>query len=440
MIKWKRTTLGQVVSEGNGLIQTGPFGSQLHASDYVENGIPCIMPANMKESRVNLSGIARISVKDAQRLSQHLVKPGDIVYSRRGDITQKVLIHDADNGFFCGTGCILIRPGNNVDSRFLTYFLGARESKEWLINHSVGITMPNLNTKILFNLPLRLPSKNHQIEIADILSAIDKKIEVNNRINAELEAMAKTLYDYWFVQFDFPDENGKPYKSSGGKMLYSKELKREIPAGWEVSNILKVAELFGGGTPSKNDLSFWNGEIPFFTPTDTSQGVFQLDTEEHITEDGLKSCSSLLFDKGTVFITARGSVGKLALTARKMAMNQSCYALKPKAGCGGEFVYFLTQELIHHLKIKSSGSVFKSIVSNDIKFTQMCIPDNQAIQTYSEVIEPLFEKILNCSKENQRLVALRDWLLPMLMNGQVRVESAADDLYSQQHDAGMRQP
>ena len=202
-------------------------------------------------------------------------------------------------------------------------------------------------------------------------------------------------------------------------MVYSKALKREIPAGWEVSNILKVADLFGGGTPSKNDLSFWNGEIPFFTPTDTSQGVFQLDTEEHITEDGLRNCSSVLFEKGTVFVTARGSVGKLALTARKMAMNQSCYALKPKADCG-EFLYFLTQELIHHLRIKSSGSVFKSIVSNDIKLTQMCIPDNQSIQAYSKVIEPLFEKILNCSHENQQLAALRDWLLPMLMNGQVQ--------------------
>lgn len=281
-------------------------------------------------------------------------------------------------------------------------------------------TVPGIKLNDLHELIVPYIADRQEI-IAAVLSSLDQKIEINNRINAALEAMAKTLYDYWFVQFDFPDENGKPYKSSGGKMVYSKELKREIPAGWEVSNILKVAELFGGGTPSKNDLSFWNGEIPFFTPTDTSQGVFQLDTEEHITEDGLKSCSSVLFDKGTVFITARGSVGKLALTARKMAMNQSCYALKPKVGCGGEFLYFLTQELIHHLKIKSSGSVFKSIVSNDIKLTQMCISDNQSIQAYSRVIEPLFEKILNCSQENQQLAALRDWLLPMLMNGQVQV-------------------
>lgn len=280
--------------------------------------------------------------------------------------------------------------------------------------------VPGINRNDLHELFVPYVAEGQKV-IAAILSSIDQKIEINNRINAKLEAMAKTLYDYWFVQFDFPDENCKPYKSSGGKMVYSKELKREIPADWEVSNILQVADLFGGGTPSKNDLSFWNGEIPFFTPTDTSQGVFQLDTEEHITEDGLKSCSSVLFDKGTVFITARGSVGKFALTARKMAMNQSCYALQPKVGCGSEFIYFLTQELIHHLKIKSSGSVFKSIVSNDIKFTQMCIPDNQAIQAYSKVIEPLFEKILTCSKENQQLTALRDWLLPMLMNGQVQV-------------------
>jgi type I restriction enzyme S subunit len=123
MSNWQKTTLGKVLHLGGGKIQTGPFGSQLHASDYVTSGIPCIMPANMKNNRVNLSGIARISEKDAKRLSQHLVQKGDIVYSRRGDVTQKALIGKSEVGYFCGTGCLLVRPGDAIDPEFLTYHL-----------------------------------------------------------------------------------------------------------------------------------------------------------------------------------------------------------------------------------------------------------------------------------------------------------------------------
>jgi type I restriction enzyme, S subunit len=120
MSDWKATTLGEIVAAGGGKIQTGPFGSQLHASDYVDEGVPCIMPTNLKNNRVDLAGIAFISQNDANRLSQHLVREGDIVYSRRGDVTQKALIRKGEAGYFCGTGCLLVRPGTIVDPEFLT--------------------------------------------------------------------------------------------------------------------------------------------------------------------------------------------------------------------------------------------------------------------------------------------------------------------------------
>ncbi|CPR14535.1 Type I restriction-modification system, specificity subunit S [Brenneria goodwinii] len=283
--------------------------------------------------------------------------------------------------------------------------------------------MPNLNTGILSRIPFNGPEKTVQEKISAILRAIDNKIEVNNRINAELEAMAKTLYDYWFVQFDFPDANGKPYKTSGGKMVYNPILKREIPAGWCASNILSLANLLGGGTPKKTKPEYWNGSIPFFTPTDSDKNIYSLNTQDSITDFGLKNSSTRLFEKNTIFITARGSVGRLALNAVPMAMNQSCYALRAKQGVSFVFLYYLTKELIHHLEVKATGSVFNSIVSSDIEYTNLALPDDiDLIDKYAIKIESVFEKIELLTKENHQLTMLRDWLLPMLMNGQVTVK------------------
>ena len=172
--------------------------------------------------------------------------------------------------------------------------------------------------------------------------------------------MARQLYDYWFVQFDFPDENGKPYKSSGGNMVWNDRLKREIPQGWNVDNILSICEIKVGGTPSKFNNTYWdNGSIPFLGPTDVSDNIFQLDTVDHITHEGLEHCASSLFQVGDIILTARGSIGKMVIVGEPMAMNQSCYALSPKFQ-NTTYLYFLSKELIEWLKAKGSGSFFKS--------------------------------------------------------------------------------
>ena len=301
-----------------------------------------------------------------------------------------------------------------------------RTVKSMMWNVATGSTIKNLSLASIRNMEIPTPPETIAKKIADVLLAIDKKIELNNRINAELEAVAKTLYDYWFVQFDFPDANGKPYKTSGGTLVYNPTLKREIPEGWEASNVLKVAHLLGGGTPTKTKKEYWNGAIPFFTPTDSDKNIFSVETEDYITAEGLKKSSTRLFEPYTVFITARGSVGRLALNAVPMAMNQSCYALRAKDGISYTFLFFLIKELIHHLEVKASGSVFNSIVSNDIEYTNLALPsDTTLMEKYAAIVEPIFEKIESTTKENKKLSSLRDWLLPMLMNGQVTVGEAS---------------
>ncbi|KQS33835.1 restriction endonuclease subunit S [Dyadobacter sp. Leaf189] len=289
-------------------------------------------------------------------------------------------------------------------------------------------TVPGINRNDLHEIIIPYLPPKIQRQIIPILSFLDNKIELNNRINAELEQMAKTLYDYWFVQFDFPNQDGKPYKSSGGKMVYDEVLKREIPKGWKVGTIHNVGDLLGGGTPRKDNPYFWNGSVPFFTPKDHENSFFVTETEEHITEMGLKNCSSKLYPKGTIFITARGTVGNINIASTNMAMNQSCYAVLPKPDINYCFLHQHCINLIQFMKGKAAGSVFDALVSNDFKQTSLVVPAKSLIDLFGETSVCFYEQMLNNRKQNQQLASLRDWLLPMLMNGQVSVGEINDNM------------
>ena len=346
---------------------------------------------------------------------EYMVEGQGVVTGRYGTLGEMYYV---DGKYWPHNTALYVTTFKGNDPKYIYYLLTCLGR----IRTSDKSAVPGVNRNELHEMEIpAISDTKQQKKVAAILAALDAKIDCNNRINAELEAMAKTLYDYWFVQFDFPDANGKPYKSSGGKMVYNATLKREIPLGWHDSNVMAVADLLGGGTPTKKKPEYWSGNIPFFTPTDADGSIFKFSTADYITSEGLKGSSTKLFSKHTVFITARGSVGRLVLAGVDMAMNQSCYALRAKAGISHVFLFFLAKELIHHLHVKSSGSVFDSIVSNDIELTKLAIPKAEVIEEFAAVVEPAFEKIANNTRENQQLAQLRDWLLPLLMNGQVTV-------------------
>lgn len=389
--------------------------------EYLDTG-------SITRNKIESTQILKVCEDEIPSRARRKVKDNSIIYSTvRPNQEHFGFLRNPRNNFIVSTGFTTIDVTDvDVDSKYLYYAITQKHITDYL--HSIGensvSSYPSINPSDLGNLSFSIPKqKDDQVKIATVLTALDEKIEINNQINTELEAMAKTLFDYWFVQFDFPDANGKPYKSSGGRLLYNPTLKREIPEGWEAKNMLKVANLLGGGTPTKTKPEFWNGEIPFFTPSDSDSSVYSLKTEDYITQEGLENSSTKLFPRNTVFVTARGSVGRLALNAVPMAMNQSCYALQAKESISYAYLFFLTKELIRHLEVKASGSVFNSIVSNDIEYTNLAIPDtDEVIKAYAKIVEPLFEKIEINIKENSQLEGLRDWLLPMLMNGQVTVK------------------
>lgn len=421
MSKWQQTTLGKVLGAGGGKIQTGPFGSQLHASDYVDSGIPCIMPANMKNNRVSLFGIALIAEKDAKRLSHHLVQEGDIVYSRRGDVTQKALIGKAEVGYFCGTGCLLVRPGGAIDPEFLTYHLSTSTNQDWIVKQAVGATMPNLNTAILSAVPLNLPpQKENQKKIAAVLSTLDAKIDCNNRINAELEAMAKTLYDYWFVQFDFPDANGKPYKSAGGKMIYNATLKREIPDGWQLSTIGETFKTHLGGTPSRDIDEYWApGEINWLSSGE-NPSTFVVAPDEKISTLGLKNSPAKLLPQGTVILSIVRHL-RASILGIDAATNQSVVGIVETEKIKHCFIYpYLLREIPRLMAVRT-GAQQPHINKGVLDESPLVIPADIALSAYTVKVAPLFLQIQNNLQQNNELAQLRDWLLPLLMNGQVTV-------------------
>ena len=200
---WEPTTLGEACRRGGGNIQTGPFGSQLHAADYVSVGIPSIMPQNLIGDRISEESIARITPEDAERLSRYLVQDGDIVYSRRGDVERSALVRQHESGWLCGTGCLRVRFGNGiVHPTYAAYYLRHTQVREWIVRHAHGATMPNLNTSILSALPFILPPIEAQRTIAHVLGKLDDKIELNRQINQTLEHIVQAMFKSWFVDFE----------------------------------------------------------------------------------------------------------------------------------------------------------------------------------------------------------------------------------------------
>jgi type I restriction enzyme S subunit len=415
MSAWQETTLGEVCDAVHGLIQTGPFGSQLHQSDYSEHGVPVVMPKDIIEGRISSETVARVSGDHVERLSRHKLSSGDIVYGRRGDIGRQALIRSEQEGWMCGTGCLRISLGESIlNPLFLHYYLSQDEVVGWITNQAVGATMPNLNTGILRSVPVRYPSLPIQRRIAGILSAYDDLIENSQRRIKILEEMARRLYREWFVHFRFPGHED---------CLLVESPLGEIPEGWEVKAFTEIADVLSGGTPKTDVPQYWNGEIPFFTPRDAPDCFYLQDTDKHVSDIGLTKCASALYPPDTVFITARGTVGKVALPAVNMAMNQSCYALRGKTGIPQRFLFLMTLQQVDYLKTNTGGATFDTIVVDTFRRMEVVSPSQAIASQFSELIDPVFEQVNTLQRQIQNLRRTRDLLLPRLLSGQIDVEA-----------------
>ncbi len=313
--------------------------------------------------------------------SANLLRKDDTIISARGTVGELAMIPFP---MAFNQSCYGLRAKRDVvDPVFLYYLM--RYHVGALKKNTHGSVFDTITRDTFSNIEVEIPSLKLQKRIAAILSSLDDKIELNNKINANLERQAQAVFTAWFAE-------AKPSVS-----------------------FVSLVRVLGGGTPRTSVAEFWEGEISFFTPKDV-YGVYTLETEKSLTDDGLAHCNSCLFPTNTVFVTARGTVGKLTLAGRPMAMNQSCYALLGQEGYGQYFVYHLAQRVITHLKHKANGAVFDAIVTRD--FESEFVPDIKPSEAanFELKVKPLYEAILRNYEENYRLSALRDMLLQRLIS------------------------
>jgi len=322
-----------------------------------------------------------------------------------------------EKSFVTNLSIIFNENENLVNYKYLYYYLSDRSLQELDTGSCQSqITVNQLQEKTVF-----IPNIEYQNKIASFLSDLDDKIELNNRINRELEAMAKTLYDYWFVQFDFPNEKGKPYKSSGGKMMYNTELKREIPEGWEVKKLAEIANISMGQSPagsSYNDDGF--GEIFFQGSTDFG---WRYPTIRQYTTQPSRRAKA-----GDILLSVRAPVGTLNIADNDCCIGRGLAALNSKFGYDSYLYYVMEYFKQIFDNRNNAGTTFGSITKDDLFSLKLVYPKDDILKKYNQSVFKYNQIILNNHKQNQQLTELRDWLLPMLMNGQVTVKEAEERL------------
>ena len=347
-----------------------------------------------------------------------MLEKGDLIISARGTVGA---IAQLTKPMAFNQSCFGLRgKKDKLDTDYLYYWL--KNYVDVLLNKSQGSVFNTINLSTFDDIKIELPSIADQRKISNLLTLFDDKIQTNNQINQELESMAKTLYDYWFVQFDFPDQNGKPYKSSGGKMVYHPELKREIPEGWGVEKIENIAQTGSGGTPKSTNVSYYsNGEIPWINSGELEQTVIT-STSNFITEEGLNNSSAKLFPSGTILVAMYGATaGKVSFLTFEASTNQAICAITLTDIRMRYYLKNVIEDLYQYLVKLSTGSARDNLSQDMIKNIKVVIPSNDILDRFYDFSNNIIKEITKKQQENEQLTHLRDWLLPMLMNGQVKV-------------------
>ncbi|EQA1622862.1 restriction endonuclease subunit S [Enterobacter asburiae] len=282
-------------------------------------------------------------------------------------------------------------------------------------NTLTGATVDRLSISEFPNFPIRIPPLEDQKKVANLLGSIDKKIALNSHINAELEAMAKTLYDYWFVQFDFPDGNGKPYKASGGKMEYNATLKREIPAGWTVQTLSQIANITMGQSPAGASYNE-DGIGTLFFQGSTDFGWLFPTPRKYTTSP------ARMARKGDILLSVRAPVGDMNIANDDCCIGRGLAALNSKSRSDGFLFYVMKYFKQVFDRRNAEGTTFGSITKDDLHSLQVVCPELELLERYDAIVSEYNKMIFTRSLENQSLIKLRDWLLPLLMNGQVTVK------------------
>ncbi|MDF4596084.1 restriction endonuclease subunit S [Vibrio parahaemolyticus] len=392
-----------------------------------DGGIPVIDNyLIVSEAEVNLNEVKRyIDNETYNTFIRKHINGGDVLLTLVGNGYGKVAITPNER---CAIiqNTIGLRCNKDNDNQYLYYLL--RANRDSLMNLNRGAAQPSIKVGDVLNLEFNFPPVEIQKTTACLLGSIDKKILSNTQTNQTLEEMAQAIFKSWFVDFNpvkakVNGEQPEGMDAATASLFPEKLVESElglIPEGWKVSSLSELIKLTGGGTPKRSEETYWNGDIPWFSVKDVPSGsnVFVVDTDEKITELGLNKSSTKLLPKGTTIITARGTVGKLALVGTDMCMNQSCYGIRGKE-VGDYYNYFNLKEAVSTLQRNTHGAVFDTITTKTFDTYSLAFGGVELANRFDDVIAPLLQKIESNVRQNIELSALRDTLLPKLLSGEV---------------------
>ena len=334
-------------------------------------------------------------------------KKGDVLLSAAGTLGKKI-VFNGEKAYFQDSNIVwLENDESKVLNKYLYYFYDVIKWKK-----TSGSTIDRLYNENILGAEIYYPDMATQKQIVNTLSLLDSKIENNNKIISTLESLAKTIYDYWFLQFEFPNEDGKPYKSSGGKMVWNDELKREIPEGWKVKSYSKLGKLLMGQSPKSDSYNNEGIGYPLIN------GAAEL-REDSVAISKYTSNPTRVSQIGDLLFCIRATIGNLQFGQAEYCLGRGVASYRPNSKKHIEYLYFVTNDILAVYNKILTGSIIVGISKDDLLQQPILTPNESIINAFSETVHPMFETIANLKKENQELASLRDFLLPMLMNGQV---------------------
>ena len=403
-------------------------------------GVPIVRVNNFAGNSLDLTSVLCVEPSIEAQYRRSRPRRGDVLITLVGSIGQVAIAPPEIEGWNLARAVGLIPTADEHHSKWIALSLRAPASQAFMHRNANTTVQTTFNLKDLAQLPIPYPAREVREAILSVLSPLDDKIDLNRRINETLEAMAQAIFRDWFVDFGpvrrkmagatdpvaimgrlTPDPN-RAVELAG---LFPDALSDDyMPVGWSDAPLSAHLEIIGGGTPKTNVPEFWGGDIPWFSVVDTPPGsdVFVFDTEKTITPEGVTRSSARLIAAGTTIISARGTVGNLAMAAREMTFNQSCYALQSSRGDHACFVYLLAAHAVEQLRAMAHGSVFSTITRQTFDAMSFPTAPLPVLSCVESVLRPLFDRIKAAVDENRTLAETRDYLLPRLMSGEVRVQ------------------
>ena len=412
-MKWATYTMQELINE----ISMGPFGSDIKKSVYTNSGVPVLNGSNLQGFTLKENTFGYVSEEKADSLKKCNAHRGDIIVTHRGTLGQIVYI--PNNSLFERYVISQSQFRFNLKpelarAEFIVYYFHTREGQHKILSNASQVGVPALAraTTTFRQLEVKVPPLPVQDKIVGILSALDSKIENNNKINGNLEAQAEALFKSWFV--DFTPFKDQPFVDS--------EL-GPIPQGWKVGKLGDIGEIVGGSTPSKSKPEYYTTHgIAWLTPKDlsTSKAKFTSRGEIDITDEGYNSTSTKLMPRGSVLFSSRAPIGYLTIAKNEICTNQGFKSLVPN-GAGTGFIYYTLRHLTPQIENRATGSTFKEASATLMRSVETIVPPTSILNKFEELLRPILQFQEKKEEENQRLAALRDTLLPKLMSGEIKL-------------------